>query len=344
MVFEKSGFQLPEIVHFEEGTLTNTYGKLVVEPLERGFGTTFGNSLRRVLLSSLEGAAVTSVKIEGVYHEFSTIQGVKEDVVQIILNLKKVRFKMHGNKEVIGTIDGKDKDGVRAADIKTDARIELLNPEEHIATLDKGAEFKGELRINKGRGYQPSENVNKDELSVGTVAIDAIFTPIKKVVFNVEKTRVGKATDYDKLVLEIWTDGSTSPKEALKSAARIIIGHMKFFLLDDEGKMEEIEPKSEKNLEQGMAITTDSDEEFNRNLLKTIDELELSVRAHNCLKNAEIKHIYELVQKTEHEMLKTKNFGRKSFNELREILHTMGLDFNMRIDTDIMEREMASKN
>ncbi|MBF0553466.1 MAG: DNA-directed RNA polymerase subunit alpha [Nitrospirae bacterium] len=354
MLLENSGFQLPENVYFEEETFTDTYGRLIAEPLERGYGITIGNALRRVLLSSIEGAAITSVKFEGVYHEFSTIKGVKEDVVQIVLNLKKLRFRLHGDEELNATIDVSGSAVVTAKDIKASARLELLNPAAHIATLDRDSEFRVELCINKGRGYIPSEEMIKEGMPLGTITIDAIFTPVRKVVFNVEKTRVGKATDYDKLLLEIWTDGSINPKAALAKAIKILTKHMSYFSL-----VEDVEEEIEEEANEDDGVVEDSPvisgpepveptvlqgKEFNRNLLKTVDELEFSVRSQNCLKNADIKYIYELVQRNDHEMLKMKNFGRKSLDEIREVLLTLGLDFNIKIDMDAVRRELKIEN
>ncbi|WP_420265624.1 DNA-directed RNA polymerase subunit alpha [Candidatus Magnetominusculus dajiuhuensis] len=354
MLLENSGFQLPENVYFEEETFTDTYGRLIAEPLERGYGITIGNALRRVLLSSIEGAAITSVKFEGVYHEFSTIKGVKEDVVQIVLNLKKLRFRLHGDEELNATIDVSGSAVVAAKDIKASARLEMLNPDAHIATLDRDSEFKVELRINKGRGYIPSEEMPKEGMPLGTITIDAIFTPIRKVIFNVEKTRVGKATDYDKLLLEIWTDGSIDPKAALAKATKILTKHMSYFSLIEvvEEEVEEEDKEDAAAVEDSPVISSPEPvepnvlpgKEFNRNLLKTVDELEFSVRSQNCLKNADIKYIYELVQRNDHEMLKMKNFGRKSLDEIREVLLTLGLDFNVKIDMDAVRRELKIEN
>lgn len=361
MYLEESGFHLPENVYIEEETQTNSYGKLIAEPLERGYGITLGNALRRVLLSSIEGAAITTVKIESVSHEFSTVKGVKEDVVEIILNLKNVRFKMEGYDPLKAYIDVTGKESITAADIQSSMGVEVQNLEQHIATLDKGATFKAELEISRGRGYVPSEEVKalRGDLPIGTLAVDAIFTPIRKVLFNVQKTRVGKSTDYDKLILELWTDGSLTPKEAVTMATQTMIKHLQFFLMgqpmmdalhhdedslgvDGEGKEDIGFYDSPKGADKEESIVESVG--FNKNLLKTVDELELSVRSQNCLKNAEIKHLYELVYRSEHEMLKMKNFGRKSLNEIREILTTLGLDFNMRIDVEAVKKELIHKN
>jgi DNA-directed RNA polymerase subunit alpha len=353
MDLEASGFQLPESVNFENDTLTDFYGRLIAEPLERGYGITIGNAIRRVLLSSIEGAAITSIKIDNVSHEFSTIKGVKEDVVEVVLNLKRVRLRMHADGEITASINVRDKTEVTAADIEFDSRVELLTPETHIATLEKGAELKAEMHIRKGRGYVSSEDVDKKDLPIGTIAVDAIYTPVRKVLFNVEKTRVGKSTDFDKLILDIWTDGSITPKKALTKATRILQRHMKFFLLDGEDENDADDEDTEAEYEGAVGSDAHSAEiaprsyiagskDMNKNLLKSVDELELSVRSQNCLKNAEIKYIYELVQKSEHEMLKMKNFGKKSFNEIREVLVTMGLDFNTRLDIDDIKKEVTT--
>jgi DNA-directed RNA polymerase subunit alpha len=334
MDLKKIGFQLPDAISFDEETLTDTYGKLVAEPLERGFGTTIGNSLRRVLLSSIEGAAVTAVKIPGALHEFSTIKGIKEDIIDIILNIKKIRFKLYSNGRKIATIKVNGPKNVSGKDIKEDASFEILNPDQVIATLDKDSVFEAEMYVKKGKGYVPAE-LNKEEgLPVGMIAVDSVFTPIKKVNFIVEKARVGRATDYDRLIMEIWTDGSITPEKAISQAASIIIKHMELFVLEEEDEEEESLSEEETKL-----VHSDSEEPvFNSNLLKSVEDLELSVRSYNCLKNANIKTIADLVQKTEQEMLRTKNFGRKSLNEIKEILHGMGLRLGMRVDLDALNR------
>lgn len=339
MDLKRKGFQLPDKIKFDEETLSDTYGKLIAEPLERGFGTTIGNALRRVLLSSIEGAAVTAMKVQGALHEFAKIDGIKEDVIDIILNVKKLRFKLYTNGEKVATIKVKGPKVVTGADIEGDASFEILNPDQSIATLEKDAIFEAEMYIKKGKGYRPSE-LNKEEgLPVGVLAVDSVFSPVKKVNFSVEKARVGRATDYDRLVMEIWTDGSITPEQALSQAASILIEHLDLFLLEEE-KQEEIS-SPEESTEVG---SPNENPIFNVNLLKSVDELELSVRANNCLKNANIKTIADLVQKTEHEMLKTKNFGRKSLNEIKDILHSMGLRLGMKVDINALNREMASRS
>jgi DNA-directed RNA polymerase subunit alpha len=337
MDLKKIGFQLPDTIRFDEDTLTNTYGKLIAEPLERGFGTTIGNALRRVLLSSIEGAAVTAVKIPGALHEFSTIKGVKEDVIDVILNIKKLRFKLYSNTKKIATIKVKGPQNVTGSDIRGDASFEVLNTEQVIATLDKDATFEAEMYIKKGKGYVPAELNKEENLPVDMIVVDSVFTPVKKVNFTVEKARVGRATDYDRLVMEIWTDGSVTPEKAISQAASIIIEHLELVVLEEEQEEEENISIEESNL----VYSGSEDPIFNVNLLKSVEELELSVRSYNCLKNADIKTIADLVQKTEQEMLRTKNFGRKSLNEIKEILHGMGLRLGMRVDLDALNREVA---
>jgi DNA-directed RNA polymerase subunit alpha len=335
MDLKKIGFQLPDEVRFDEETLTDSYGKLIAEPLERGFGTTLGNALRRVLLSSIEGAAVTAVKIPGALHEFSTIKGIKEDVVDIILNIKKLRFKLYTNGKRIAKIHVKGPKTITGSDIQGDASFDVLNPDQIIATLDKDSAFEAEFQIRKGKGYVPAELNKEEDFPVDMIAVDSVFTPIKKVNFTVEKARVGRETDYDRLVMEIWTDGSVTPEKTISRAASILIEHMSLFVLEEEEVHEEVissEPSS-------FVSASSEDPIFNTNLLKSVEELELSVRSYNCLKNANIKTIADLVQKTEQEMLRTKNFGRKSLNEIKDILHGMGLRLGMRVDLEALQRE-----
>jgi DNA-directed RNA polymerase subunit alpha len=320
MIIRTKDFQIPKKMEIETETLTGTYGKFFAEPFERGFGTTIGNSLRRILLSSIAGAAVTSVKIEGVLHEFSTIPGVKEDVTDIILNVKNLRFKLYTDRPKTVRLKKKGPGEARAKDIIHDADVEVLNPDLHIATLDKEANLDMELVIRVGSGYVPADR-NKDEgMPIGVIPVDSIFSPIKKVNFTVENARVGRITDYDKLIMEIWTDGGVKPDDALAYAAKILKDHLAIFINFDES----IEPVHEP--------VDDKKADFNKNLLRSVHELELSVRAANCLKNANIKTIGDLVQKTESEMLRTKNFGRKSLNEIKEILAGMGLSLGMKVD------------
>ena len=303
---------------------TPTYGKFVWEPLERGFGITIGNSLRRIILSSICGSAIVSVKFDGVMHEFSTIPGVLEDISEIILNLKNVRVKMEDSESKMIEIDVAGERVVTAADIISgDGKIEIMNPDQHIATLSADAKFRVEMTVKAGKGYFLAE-LNKDlEAPVGTIAIDSVFSPIKRVNYRITNARVGQKTDYDKLTMEIWTDGSVSPEDTVAFAAKILKEQMNVFINFDE----DLEP------ELAEKITDDSKPRQNDNLYLDVDELELSVRSANCLRNANITKIYQLVERTEAEMLKTKNFGRKSLNEIKELLAELGLSLGMNIDS-----------
>ena len=311
----------PKRLEPEEETLTDFYGKFFAEPLERGFGTTIGNSLRRILISSIQGVAITSVKIKGILHEFSTIPGVREDVTDIVLNLKEVRLKLFSEGPEVIKIKRKEEGEVRAGDIITTNNVELLTPELLIATLSKEAELDMEMVIKRGKGYVPAERNKGDNQPVGTIPIDAIFSPIKKVNYNVTHARVGQITDYDRLTMEVWTDGSVRPDDAIAYAARILQDQLTVFINFEE------EP-----IAMGPELVEERPK-FNENLYRSIEELELSVRSANCLKNANIKYIWELVQKTEAEMLKTKNFGRKSLNEIKEILSEMGLGLGIKLES-----------
>lgn len=309
----------PKKLEAEEKNLTPTYGRFVGEPFERGFGITVGNSLRRILLSSLQGAAITAVRIRGVLHEFSTLPGVREDVTDLILNLKEVRFKLTEGLQDSARIEVKGEGVLRAGDIKAGPYLEILNPDLHLATLSKEAKLDADLTIKVGRGYVPADRNKDEDAPVGTIPIDAIFSPVRKVNYTVTNARVGQRTDYEKLTMDLWTDGSVRPDDALAYAARILQDQLAIFVnFEETADMAEME-------EEGLPS-------LNENLFRSVAELELSVRSANCLQNAGIKYIGELVQKTEAEMLKTKNFGRKSLNEIREILHEMGLDFGMHID------------
>lgn len=302
-------------------TLTYNYGKFIAEPLERGFGITLGNSLRRLLLSSLSGTAIISVKIDGVQHEFSTIPGVVEDVTEIILNLKQVRLKANINEPVTLYLDTQGDCEVTAADIQPNNLVEIINPDQHIATLDRGAKLNMELVVSNGRGYVPADdNKNLDKQIIGVVPIDASFSPVRKANFYVDETRVGSMTNFERLTLEIWTDGSITAKEAVGEAAQILTEHLQMFIDFDETYVEEEE---------------EIDEEAERRkayLSKPVAELELSVRSANCLEAANIVTIRDLVTKTESDMLKYRNFGRKSLNEIKDILADMGLSFGMVLD------------
>jgi len=311
----------PKKVQFEAESLTKYYGKFYAEPFERGFGTTLGNSLRRILLSSLQGAAITSVKIKGVLHEFSAVPGVTEDVTDIILNLKGVKLKVHGNESRIVRIICKGEGVVTAGSILADANVEILNPDHHIATCSKDANLEIEMVVKVGRGYVPADRNRDEKASVGTIPIDSIFSPIQKVNFTVTYARVGQITDYDKLTLEIWTDGSVKPEDALAYSAKILKEQLSIFINFDEESESFAEPETEEETEK-----------VNENLYRTVEELELSVRSANCLKNAGIKLIGELVSRSESEMLKTQNFGRKSLNEIKDILGEMGLTLGMKLE------------
>jgi len=300
-----------------------SYGKFVCEPLERGFGITIGNSLRRTILSSLYGAAVTSVKFDEVMHEFSVVPGVLEDVSEIILNLKEARFGVSDPEPKSVSIDVEGKRKVTAGDIvSADGKCEVLNPDLHIATLNDKARLKMDLTVEFGKGYSLAEANKDEEAPLGTIPIDAIFSPIKRVNYVVGNARVGQKTDYDKLTFEIWTDGSINPEDAMAYAAKILKEQMTIFINFDEG----LEPEVEKKLKE------EDVPQFNENLFRSVEELELSVRSANCLKNADILKIYQLVQRTEAEMLKTKNFGRKSLNEIKEVLSEMGLSLGMKLE------------
>jgi len=321
MIKGMKDFQIPMRVEVDKDTLSPVYGKFTAEAFERGFGTTIGNSVRRVLLSSLTGAAVTTVRIEGVLHEFSTIPGVTEDVTGIILNVKSLRFKLHTDKAKTIRLRKKGPGEANGSDVVHDADISVLNPDLHIATLDREATLDMEMVVKPGRGYVPAERNKEEGLPIGVLAVDSIFSPVKRVNFQVENARVGRMTDYDKLTLEIWTDGSLTPRDALSEAASILREHLDIFI-NPESVTESL-PDQRKDDEQSAV---------NKNLFRSVNELELSVRAANCLKNANIKTIADLVQKTEMEMLKTKNFGKKSLNEIKEILSEMGLGLGMKLD------------
>ncbi|WP_256461058.1 DNA-directed RNA polymerase subunit alpha [Bdellovibrio reynosensis] len=309
----------PKGFEVDRDTLRDDYAKFIIRPLERGFGVTLGNSLRRILLSSMMGSAITAVKFEGVLHEFTTIPDVLEDVTDIILNLKEVRFKQYTSDAVTLKINKKGPGKVTAADIQTTDKIEVLNPDLHIATLGGNANFNAEIVVSFGRGYVPVENRETD-LPVGFIGVDALYSPIRKVNYNVSNARVGQRTDYDALTLEVWTDGSLKPEESVALSSKIMKEQLQIFLTFDET----MEPA-----EEAREIGSPS---LNENLFRSVDDLELSVRSANCLKNANIRYIGELVVRSEAEMLKTKNFGRKSLNEIKEILGEMGLGLGMKIE------------
>ena len=322
MIKGMKDFQIPMRVEADKDTLSAVYGKFTAEAFERGFGTTIGNSLRRVLLSSLTGAAVTTVRIEGVLHEFSTIPGVTEDVTGVILNIKGLRLKLHTDKAKTIRLRKKGPGEAKGSDIIHDADVTILTQDLHIATLDKEATLDMEMVVKPGRGYVPAERNKEEGLPIGVVAVDSIYSPVKRVNFQVENARVGRMTDYDKLTIEIWTDGSLTPRDALSEAAGILREHLDIFIQAED--LGDVKPDQHQEEDRGMV---------NKNLFRSVNELELSVRAANCLKNANIKTIADLVQKTEMEMLKTKNFGKKSLNEIKEILAEMGLSLGVKLDS-----------
>jgi len=312
---------MPGRLNVDSDTLTAKYGKFHASPFERGFGTTVGNSIRRALLSSIEGAAVTAVKIEGVEHEFSSIKGVVEDATDVILNLKQVSFVLHGGGVKTLSITKKGAGIVTSADIETDGDVEVLDDEVHIATISQGGSLKIEMRLKRGRGYVSAEFNNDEDLSVGYIPIDSVHTPIKKVNYTVEQTRQGSNTEFDKLTLEVWTDGSVKPDDSIGLAAKLVKDHMSIFVNFEE---EEEEYKYE-DIARPPLMRNDL-------LDKSVDELELSVRSYNCLKNADIRSIRDLIRRSEKDMLHTKNFGKKSLTEIKDMLHGMGLDFGMDFD------------
>ncbi len=316
-----TNFQIPSRLNVESETLTERYGKFYAQPFERGFGTTIGNSIRRALLSSIEGAAITAVKIEGVEHEFSSIKGVTEDATDVILNLKQVPFDLHSDEPKTLTISKTGPGDVTSADIDADGDVEILDKDVHIATLSKGGDLNVEMRLRKGRGYVSAEFNNDEDLSLGYIPIDSVHTPIKKVNYNVEKTRQGSNTEYDKLTIEVWTNGSVKPDDSIGLAAKLVKDHMSIFINFEED-------------EEEFAFEDIARPPLLRNDLldRSVDEMELSVRSYNCLKNAEVRTIRDLIRRSEKDMLNTKNFGKKSLNEIKDMLHGMGLDFGMDFD------------
>ena len=314
-------FQMPRGVLVEDDTVTDGYTKFVIEPLERGFGTTIGNSIRRVLLSSLPGAAVVGVRIDGVAHEFSTMPNVVEDVAEIILNLKELRLILHSDEPKTLMLEAEGKGDVTAEDIQTDADVEILNPDRHIASLDEGGQLRMEIHVDSGRGYVIAEQNKIPDQPIGVIPMDAMFSPITRVNFQVENTRIGQRTDYDRLVLEIWTDASVGPQDALSTASQILRNHLQLFISIDDQFISEPEEEVDEKFE-----------EIKKLLRMNVEELELSVRSSNCLRAADIKTLADLVQKSETEMLKYRNFGRKSLTELSQILQEMELGFGMDIE------------
>ncbi len=314
------GFQRPKRLEFDAETLTDRFGRFSAQPFERGFGTTIGNALRRVLLSAIEGAAVTSVKIDNVLHEFSPIPGVVEDATDIILNLKQIPIKLHSDETKTLYLRADKPGAVKAADLEIDAAVEILDPDLHVATVADGGSLHMEMRVKQGRGYVSAEKNFDEDLGIGWIPIDSVHSPVRKVNYLVEAARLGQTTDYDKLTVDVWTDGSVTAREAISLGARLVRDHLSIFINLDESGDSPAEPDHELS------------PAANEHLDKSVEELELSVRSYNCLKNANIRTIRELVQKTEAEMLRTKNFGRKSLNEIKEILQQMGLGLGMRFE------------
>jgi DNA-directed RNA polymerase subunit alpha len=321
------GFQKPKRLEVERDTQTDLYGRFYAQPFERGFATTVGNALRRVLLSSIEGAAVTAVRVEGVLHEFSPIPGAMEDTTDLILNLKRVPLKMHVDHPKTLMLRTSEAGEVRAKHITPDPDIEILDPEAYIATLGAGATLAVEMRVKPGRGYVSADKNFDEDLSIGWIPLDSVHSPVKKVNYFVEQARVGQATDYEKLTVEVWTNGAVSPRDAVGLAAKLMKDHLQIFINIDEEDDDEIGTET-----TPVEVSDEEKGALYEKLNKSVDEMELSVRSYNCLKNANIRTIGELVQKTEAEMLKTKNFGRKSLNEIKEILSGMGLSLGMKLD------------
>jgi DNA-directed RNA polymerase subunit alpha len=314
------GFQRPKRLELERETLTPKFGRFSAQPFERGFGTTIGNALRRILLSSVEGAAITSVKIDGVLHEFSSVPGVVEDTTDIILNLKQIPFRCHSDHPETLVVHAVGPRVVKAGDIQASANVEILDPTAPIATLSEEGKLSMEMRLRKGRGYVSADRNFDDDLGIGYIPVDSIHAPVRKVNYIVEDARLGQKTDYDRLTLEVWTNGAITPQDAVAMAAKILKDQMTIFINFEEGSDDVVDfPSTE-------------DERVLDQLNRSVDELELSVRSYNCLKNASIKTIYDLVTKTEPEMLKTKNFGRKSLNEIKDILAEMGLSLGMNVE------------
>jgi DNA-directed RNA polymerase subunit alpha len=318
------GFQKPKRLEVDKDGLSDNFGRFSMQPFERGFGTTVGNALRRVLLSSIEGAAITAIRVEGVLHEFSPIPGAMEDSTDLILNLKRVPLKMHVEHPKTLLLKTSEPGEVRAKHITPDPDLEILDPEAYIATLGQGSTLSVEMRVKQGRGYQSADKNFDEDLSIGWIPVDSVHSPVKKVNYFVENARVGQATDYEKLTLEVWTNGAVTPRDAVGLAAKLMKDHLAIFI--------NIEEDEDESGETPVELSEADREVWWEKLNKSVDEMELSVRSYNCLKNANIKTIGELVQKTEAEMLKTKNFGRKSLNEIKEILAGMGLSLGMKLD------------
>ena len=319
---------MPKRLQKEESTATPTYAKFIADPFETGYGHTVGNSLRRVLLSSLEGAAITSIKVDGAMHEFTTIEGVVEDVTDVVLNLKKIKFKAHTRDEQILLLSANKEGAVTAADIQLNQNVELVNPDLHICTLDKKKKFEMELTVKIGRGFCPSDENKKPGQAIGVIAIDSIFSPVTRVRYNVEAARVGNRTDYDKLILEIWTDGRLTPDDALTQSSAILSHHLDVFVGYDKNAVE-FEEAADKQDEEKVKLK--------KQLNMSVNEIELSVRAANCLNNANITTVGQLAMKTEQEMLKYRNFGKKSLNEIKDKLQSLGLSLGMNFEPGLIE-------
>ena len=331
-MFTAQGIVKPKRLEFDKKNKSEYYGKLSAGPFERGYGVTIGNSLRRMLLSSIEGAAIVAVRFEGVFHEFSSIPGVVEDVTEIILNLKQVNLKLTGEADYKRVyIKASNAGVIYAKHITADPDIEVLNPDLPILTIDQSAEVEIEMIVRKGRGYVPADRHKIENESVQMIPVDSNFSPVEKITYNIENTRVGQSTDYDSLVMELWTNGGITPEDAVAHAAKIVKDHMQIFINFDE-EPEPVQPQVD---EKKQKVLT--------NMAKCVEELELSVRSYNCLKNANIQTIAELVQKTDGEMLKTRNFGRKSLNEIKEILEDMGLHLGMKVDEDDLKQILQAQ-
>lgn len=327
-------FELPKRLAKDESSASPTYAKFVAEPFETGYGHTIGNALRRVLLSSLEGAAITSVKIDGAMHEFAAIEGVVEDVTEIVLNLKKVRFKLH-TRDTQTLLLSVNKEGVvLASDLQLNQSVELVNPEQHICTLDKKKKFEMELEVKVGRGFCPGDENKRPDQAIGVIAIDSLFSPVSRVRYSIEAARVGQRTDYDKLILEIWTDGRLTPDDALLQASAILQHHLDVFVGYDKNAVE---------FEEEQKPIDDEKAKLRKLLNMSVNEIELSVRAANCLNNANITTVGQLAMKSEQEMLKYRNFGKKSLNEIKEKLSSLGLSLGMSIDAALLEAQGEPK-
>jgi DNA-directed RNA polymerase subunit alpha len=328
-------FEMPKRLTRDDATATPTYAKFAAEPLEAGYGHTIGNSLRRVLLSSLEGAGISSIKIEGAAHEFTSIPGVVEDVTDIVLNLKKVLLKSHSREPHVVYLSASKEGAVTAADIKSDQVVEVLNPDQHICTLDKKIHFEAELEVKVGRGFCPAEENKKPEQAIGVIAVDSLFSPVRRVRYSIEDTRVGQRTDYEKLTVEVWTDGRITPEDAMVQSASILRHHLDVFCDYDKNLVVEFEEVGEK--------VSGEQAKLKKILNMSVNEIELSVRAANCLNNANITTVGQLAMKTEQEMLKYRNFGKKSLNEIKDKLAGLGLTLGMKFDEALLESPDAAK-